>query len=107
MKNYCIGYIVSGHSVYDGDVWKILSRRDPYQRGFTKFEYLDLADCLILAGADIRSMVEGDEVHIEMFIDPASKSDFLKRLGALITKKYASLGSSSTHKGGQDFKRER
>ena len=96
MKSYRIAYIRSGHSDYEDKVRNLLSKRHRYQKCFAAFDYLDLADCFILAGADIRSRIEGDEVHVEIFIDSEGKSDFMTRLGALISKKYASLGGSST-----------
>ena len=91
MKDYRIAYVRSGHSDYDDKVWMVLSIRYPLQRYFAKFDHLDLADCFVLAGADIRSRIEDDEVHVEIFIDPDGKSDFVTRLENLITEKYDSL----------------
>ncbi len=106
MKNYRIACVVSGHSEYDDELQDLLSTKVYPQICFTEFDHLDLADCFILAGADIRSsMVKSDnplvglrgvqredEVQVEMFIDAEDKADFLTRLDSLIEEKYASLG---------------
>jgi len=96
MKSYRIGYIRSGHSDYENKVLNLLSKRHRYQKYFTEFDHLDLADCFILAGADIRTRIDGDDIQVEIFIDSEGKPDFMTRLGALISEKYASLGGSST-----------
>ena len=92
MKDFRIGYVTTGHSDYDDEVWELLSWKIYPQRCFTKFEHLDLADCFILAGADIKSRIERDEVYVESFIDPEGKSDFMARFDRLIEEKYACLG---------------
>ena len=91
MKYHRIGYVKSGHSEYDDGVWEILSKRHPSPRSFIEFDHLDLADCFVLAGADIKTRIKGGEVQVEIFIDPKGKSDFLERLGSLVEEKYAYL----------------
>ena len=104
MKDYRIAYVTSGHSDYDAEVRELLSKRHAYQRCFTEFDHLDLADCFVLAGADIKSsMAEMDEaladlweggdkvVQLEIFIDVEDKAGFLTRLSSLIEAKYACL----------------
>lgn len=94
MKDYRIGYLTTGHSEYDGEVGKLLTKRHPIQRCFVEFSHLDLADCLVLAGADIRTKLAYDEAHVEIFIDAEDKSGFMRRLDGLITEKYASLATT-------------
>lgn len=89
MKDYRLAYITAGHSEYDDEIREMLSKNHPYQRCFTEFDHLDLADCFILAGADIKTRTKDDEVQVEIFIDPEGKSDFVKRLDRLIAEKYA------------------
>ena len=92
MKNHRIAYVTAGHSEFDDDVREILSRQHPYQRCFTEFYHIDLADCFILAGADVKTTIhQAEDVHVEMFIDPEDKSVFLARLRKLISEKYASM----------------
>jgi len=91
MKDYRIGYVVLGHSEYDNDVSALLSKKHPYQRCFSEFNHLDLADCFVLAGADIRSTTVDNDVRIEIFIEADEEAEFLKRLDVLITEKYLSL----------------
>ena len=91
MKNHRIGYVTSGRSEYDDGVWEILSKRHPSPRSFIEFDHLDLADCFVLAGADIKTRIENGQVQVEIFIDPEDKSDFLARWGRLVEEKYAYL----------------
>ena len=91
MKDYRIAYVISGHSAYDDEVWELLSSKIYPQRCFTEFDHLDLADCFILAGADIRTRIEGDEVYVEIFIDQEDKPNFMARFDSLIEEKYACL----------------
>jgi len=91
MKNHRIGYVTSGHSEYDAEIGKILSKRHPSPRCFAEFDHLDLADCFVLAGADIKTGIKDGEVQVEIFIDPKGKSDFVANLGRLISEKDAYL----------------
>ena len=87
MKDHRIGYVTSGRSEYDDGIWEILSKRHPSPKYFAEFDHLDLADCFVLAGADIKTRIKGREVQVKIFIDPKGKSDFVVRLGSLIAEK--------------------
>ena len=87
MKNHRIGYVTSSHAEYDNEIWEILSKRRPSPKYFAEFDHLDLADCFVLAGADIKTRIKGGEVQVKIFIDPKGKSDFVVRLGSLIAEK--------------------
>ena len=87
MKNHRISYVTSGHSEYDAEIREILSKRHHSPRCFAEFDHLDLADCFVLAGADIKTRIKDGEVQVEIFIDPKGKSDFVVRLSSLIAEK--------------------
>ncbi len=91
MKDYRVAYVTSGHSDYNDEVWKLLSKRHRLLGAFPEFDYLYLADCFVLAGADIRTRLEDDEAHVEIFIDAEDKAGFMTRLDSLITEKYAAI----------------
>ncbi len=82
-----------GHSEYDDEVCELLSaERQQDQECFSEFDHLDLADYFILAGADVKTTIlESDDVRIEIFIDPGDKAGFMRRLKDAIQEKYASI----------------
>ena len=93
MKDYRIAEIMAGHSEYDHEVWELLSAEKlQYQDYFSEFDHLDIADCFIVAGADVKTpILEGEDVRIEIFIDPGDMAGFMRRLKDAIQEKYASL----------------
>ncbi len=84
---------MAGHSEYDDEVWELLSAEKlRYQEYFSEFDHLDIADCFILAGADVKTTIlEGEDVRIEIFIDPGDKAGFMRRLKDAIREKHASI----------------
>ena len=91
MKDYRIGFLTSGRSEFDDEIWKMLSEKHVSQRCFAEFNHLEFVECFIFAGADIKTKIEGDEVQLEIFIDPEGKPDFIARLGNLVAEKYVYL----------------
>ena len=91
MKDFRIAYILAGHSHYDDELRKFLSKKHSHQRCFAEFDGIDLADCFLLAGADARTTTEEDDIEVAFFINTDDKAGFMQRFKKLVYQKYDSL----------------